>query len=79
VGEKGHNQTLGKSGKEYPKGSPYPVGECDSTAGAAPEPPDYRRIDRSRHSRRTGRALVNPVVATIRTLRNQSDDCKAYG
>ena len=33
--EKGHNQTLGKSGKRDPKEFPYTVGECESPASAA--------------------------------------------
>jgi hypothetical protein len=69
VGEKGHIQTLGKSGKRHPREFPYPVGECESPAGAASEPPRCRRIDRKSHSRRTGHALVNPAGAAATPLR----------
>jgi len=57
VGEKGHNQTLGKSGKRHPNGFPYPDGEWESPAGAALEPPRCQKIDHSRHNQRTGHAL----------------------
>jgi hypothetical protein len=38
VGEKGHNQTWERAGKRLPKGSPYPVSECESPAGAVAAP-----------------------------------------
>ena len=47
---KGHNQTLGKSGKRYPKGFPYPVSACGSPAGATLEPLRRRRIDYREHN-----------------------------
>jgi hypothetical protein len=74
VGEKGHNETLGKSGKRYLKEFPYPVGECESPAGAAAEPPRCRKIDRSPRSRRTAHALVNPAGTTTTPLRYRKID-----
>jgi len=74
VGEKGYNRTLGKSGKRYPKGSPYPVGEYESPASTVATPPRRRRIDRRSHSRRTGHALVNPAGAVATPLRYRKID-----
>ena len=71
MGEKGHNQTLGKSGKT--KGFLYPDGEHGDPAGAAVVPFRCRKLDHSRRSRRTGRALVNPAGAAVRPLRYRSD------
>lgn len=59
VGGKGHNQTLGKTGKIYPKASPYSVDELESPAGAVAAPLRHRKIDYSHYSQRLGRVLVN--------------------
>ena len=63
VREKGHNQRLGKSGKRYLKGYPDPADECESSAGAAPEPHRCRRIDRKSHTRKTEHARASLVGA----------------
>ena len=65
--EKGHNQTLGKSGKRHPKGFPYPVGEYGSPAGAVVAPLRCRKLDHSPNSRR--RALVSSTGAAVAPLR----------
>ena len=74
MGEKGYNQTLGKSGKRYPKGFPYPDSKCESPAGAALEPPRCQTIDYSRHSRRIGHTLVNPAGAAVTPFRHRKID-----
>jgi hypothetical protein len=66
VGEKGHNQTLGKSGKRHPKGFPYPVSEYGGPAGAAVAPLHCRKLDHSHYSRR--RVLVSSAGAAVAPL-----------
>jgi hypothetical protein len=69
VGEKGHNQTLGKRGKRYPKASLYPVGEWERPACAVAAPVRYQKIDHNHHSRRMGCVLVNIAGAVAATFR----------
>ena len=63
VREKGHGHRLGKSEKRYLKGYPDPTDECETPAGATPEPNRCRRIDHKSHTRRMERGRASPAGA----------------